>query len=305
MRNVSIVCINVRIVGELVLDTVTHTLFGLALYGSIHKDKMDKRTKIAYLFTSVGASQIPDSDVISQLWDTEGLYQMWHRGITHSIFLTPIWALLFYVLALIFFKVRDKRLFFLGWFAVVIHDTSDLFNAWGTGYLEPFSQKRITFGTIPIIDFAFWVIIGGAYFLSRKTVVKKPYYYRAAWCLMALHVGLQSLQGYYYYHKYHNDYEQIALSAGFIPTTFQVITKQEGTVTIFQDGIFQHKKIQYVLESKEDADLDYLFSKNPKAQTLYKWAPFVVIIDDGKQLGIYDPRFYRNGQSFLFENITN
>ena len=115
------------------MDTITHTLFGLSLYGSIHKDGMDRRTKRAYLFTTVGASLIPDSDVISQLWDTEGLYQMWHRGITHSIFLTPIWALLFYAICLFFFHVRDRRLFFLGWIAVVIHNTSDLFNAWGTG----------------------------------------------------------------------------------------------------------------------------------------------------------------------------
>ncbi|RID83653.1 metal-dependent hydrolase [Peribacillus asahii] len=287
------------------MDTITHTLFGLSLYGSIQKDKVDRRTKMAYLFTSVGASQIPDSDVISQLWDTEGLYQMWHRGITHSVFLTPIWALLFYVLCMFFFKVKDKRLFFLGWLAVVIHNTSDLFNAWGTGYLEPFSQTRITFGTIPIIDFVFWVIIGSAYFLSKKTtILKKPYYFRAAWFLIVLHVSLQSVQGYYYYQKYNQDYEQIALSAGFIPTTFQVITKQEGIVTIFQDGIFQRKEIQYVLESKENADLDYLFSKSPKAKTLYQWSPFVVIIDDDKQLGIYDPRFYRNGQSFLYEYIT-
>jgi inner membrane protein len=43
------------------MDTITHTLFGLWLDGSVNKLKMDKRTKPAYLFTSVGASQIPDS----------------------------------------------------------------------------------------------------------------------------------------------------------------------------------------------------------------------------------------------------
>ncbi|WP_066059380.1 metal-dependent hydrolase [Robertmurraya korlensis] len=290
------------------MDTITHTLFGLSLYGSIGKDKMDKRTKMSYLFTSVGASQIPDTDVISQLWDTEGLYQMWHRGITHSIFLTPIWALLFYVLCMVIFKVKDKRLFYLGWLAVIIHNTSDLFNAWGTGYFEPFSQMRITFGTIPIIDFVILSILGSSFYVSRKlreTGLKKPYIFRVAWLLIIFHVGLQSLQGYYYYQKYNQDYKQIALSAGFIPTTFQVITKQEGTVKIIEDGIFQRSKVQYVLESKEDADLDYLFSKSPKAKTLYQWSPFVVITDDGKKLGVYDPRFYRNGQSFLYEYIAH
>jgi inner membrane protein len=286
------------------LDTITHTLFGLSLYGSVNKLEMDKRTKLAYLFTSVGASQIPDSDVISQLWDTEGLYQMWHRGITHSIFLTPLWALLFYVLSLLFFRIRDKRLFFLGWIAVAIHNTSDLFNAWGTGYLEPFSNIRITFGTIPIIDFVFWMIIGSAFFLSKKKKASRPVYFRAAWMLIVLHVLVQSAQGYYFHQKYKQEYDQIALSAGFIPTTFQVITKQKSTITIFEDGVFQRKKKLHVIKSIEEADLEKLFSEKPEARTLYKWAPFVVIIDDGKHLGIYDPRFYRNGQSFLYEYIT-
>lgn len=77
------------------MDTITHTLFGLSLYGAVDKQKMDKNSRRAYLLTTVGASQIPDIDVISRLWDTEGLYQMWHRGITHSVFLTPLWAILF------------------------------------------------------------------------------------------------------------------------------------------------------------------------------------------------------------------
>lgn len=288
------------------MDTITHTLFGLSLYGSVHKEKMDRRTKTAYLFTAVGASQIPDIDVISQIWDTEGLYQMWHRGITHSIFLSPLWGFLFYILCLVFFKVKDKRLFFVGWLASAIHVTSDLFNAWGTGYLEPFSEMRITFGTIPIIDFVFWVVIGGAYFLSRKKKrVNRPFYFRAAWIFIALHVVLQSIQGYYFYQKYSHGYEQVALSAGFIPTTFQVITKQQETVTIYQEGIFKPKQTLYVLESREDADLDYLFSNNPAAKTLYQWSPFVVIVDDDEQIGVYDPRFYRDGQSFLFESIEH
>lgn len=286
------------------MDSITHTLFGLSLYGSINKDDMDKRTKRAYFITTLGASQIPDIDVISQLWDQAGLYQMWHRGITHSIFLTPLWALLFYLLCRFLLRVKDKRIFFIGWVAVAIHNTSDLFNAWGTGYLEPFSKMRITFGTIPIIDFMLWLIIGTAFIFSRKKRSKRPYYFRIAWGVMLFHVFLQSAQGYYLYEKYNHKYEQIALSAGFIPTTFQIITKKDEYITIFEDGIFQDREKLYSLHSKENTNLDYLFSKRPEAKTLYEWSPFVVIVDDGERTGVYDPRFYRNGQSFLFEYIT-
>lgn len=285
------------------MDTITHTLFGLTLYGAVDKKEMDTNHKRAYLLTAVGASLIPDIDVVSQLWDTAGMYQMWHRGITHSIFLTPLWAALLFLVCAVIFKVKDKKLFFLGWLAVVIHDTSDLFNAWGTGYLEPFLDTRITFGTIPIVDVVFWIIMGTAFILSRKNKLKSPYYFKMAWVLMCLHLIIQSVQGLIIYNQYEEAYSEVALSAGFIPWTYSVIAKQEETVTIFQDNLFQEPKEQYVLSSSEDADLAYLFSEHPEAKTLYEWSPFVVIVDDGERLGVYDPRFYQDGQSFLYEYI--
>lgn len=285
------------------MDSITHTLFGLALYGAVDKKYMEKPQKRAYLLTAIGASQIPDIDVISQLWDNEGLYQMWHRGITHSIFLTPFWAALFILLSFLLFRVKDAKLFFLGWLAVVIHDTSDLFNAWGTGYLEPFSNIRITFGTIPIIDFVFWVILGTAFVASKFNKVKSASFFKLAWVFIALHVIVQSVQGWMLYNQYEEDYDQIALSAGFIPWTYTVIAKNSSEVNIFQDTLFTERKLQYELTSVENADLNGLFTEKPEAKTLTEWSPFVVIVDDGDRLGVYDPRFYRNGQSFLFEYI--
>lgn len=285
------------------MDTITHTLFGLSLYGAVDKRDMDKNTKRAYLLTAVGASQIPDIDVISRLWDTEGLYQMWHRGITHSVFLTPVWALLFFLLSFLLFKVKDKKLFLLGWIAVFIHNTSDLFNAWGTGYLEPFSNMRITFGTIPIVDLVIWIIMGTAFIYSRRNKLKSPYYFRMAWAFLLVHVIIQSTQGFIIYKQYDGQYDQVALSADFIPWTFSVITKKDDEVIIFNDNLFKKEETQYVLQSRETADLDKLFSQRPEARTLYEWSPFVVLVDDDERLGLYDPRFYRNGQSFLFEYI--
>lgn len=285
------------------MDTITHTLFGLSLYGAVDKQRMDKNSRRAYLLTAAGASQIPDIDVISRFWDTEGLYQMWHRGITHSIFLTPVWALLFLLLSFLLFRVKDKKIFLLGLLAVFIHNTSDLFNAWGTGYLEPFSNMRVTFGTIPIVDLVFWIIMGAAFFFTKKNKSKSPYYFKMAWAFMLLHVVIQSTQGYLIYKQYDDQYEQVALSAEFIPWTYSVITKEDNEVTIFNDTLFTKKKTQYVLQSEETADLDKLFSQAPEARTLYEWSPFVVLVDDDERLGLYDPRFYRNGQSFLFEYI--
>jgi inner membrane protein len=289
------------------MDTITHTLFGLVLYGAVDKEEWTKPGKRALLFTAVLGSQAPDIDIVSALWDTAGRYQMWHRGLTHSIFLVPVWAAVIFLLAKLLWKRHVKgRLFGVGLLAVFIHDTSDLFNAWGTGYLEPFSVMRVTFGTIPIVDPLFWMIMLGGYLFVRfrRKGLAGHRVYRIVWVIMALHVLLQSVQGYALYHQAADRYEQVALSADFVPGRFTVIGKQGPEVVLEKGSVFGLKP-EVRLESVEKADLEALFVANPKARTLYEWSPFVVVVDDGERLGVYDPRFYRNGQSFLFEYMEH
>ncbi|OIJ21550.1 hydrolase [Anaerobacillus alkalidiazotrophicus] len=285
------------------MDTITHTLFGLTLYGAVDKRKFSKEKKRALLFTTVVGSQIPDIDVISRLWDTEGQYQMWHRGITHSIFLVPVWAIVLTLLCYLFWRVKDRRIFLMGALSVFIHNTSDLFNAWGTGYFEPISNARITFGTIPIVDFVIWIIILLGFILAKKVNFQSFKVYRIVWMAILIHVALQTGQGYIIYQQTNEHYEQQALSASFIPWNFTLIGKNESQVEISKVNLWSEKAIEVVLYSHDQADLNDLFSQKPEAKTLYKWSPFVVIVDEDDKLGIYDPRFYRNGQSFLFEYV--
>ncbi|MDU1847544.1 MAG: metal-dependent hydrolase [Niallia nealsonii] len=284
------------------MDTITHTLFGVGIYQSVNKEKMNKQQKYALLITSIGASQIPDIDVISQLWDTTGQYQMWHRGITHSIFLAPLWALFFYIINRFVFKTKGIQSYFIALLAVFIHNTSDVFNAWGTGYLEPFSSVRLTFGTVPIVDLVIWFIflltfIGSKLYPKVKTHVL----FRIGWVLIVLHIAIQSIQGSILYKNYKTDYQDLALSASFVPWHFTVIGKNDNTIDIINDSLLTKADFVERITSSNEADLNLLFAENPAAATLYKWSPFVVVVDDNNRIGIYDPRFYRNGDSFLGE----
>jgi inner membrane protein len=286
------------------MDTITHTLFGIGIYKAINKDQMSKREKQALLFTAIGASQIPDIDVVSQLWDTVGKYQMWHRGITHSAFLVPVWAFLFFILSRVLFRIKSLPFFYIALIAVFIHDTSDIFNAWGTGYLEPFSSARLTFGTISIVDFVIWAIFLLAFIVSKwRSKVSDYVIFRISWALIALHIIIQSTQGYMIYQDYENKYEKIALSASFLPWHFSVIGKNDETVDVIKASVFSKGELAYRLHSSDDTNLEQLFTQNPKAKTLYQWSPFVVIVNDDDKIGVYDPRFYQKGQSFLFEFI--
>ncbi|RFU60757.1 metal-dependent hydrolase [Peribacillus glennii] len=286
------------------MDSITHTLFGLGIYKAVNKEEMGKKEKYALLFTTIGASQVPDIDVISQLWDTAGQYQMWHRGITHSVFLVPVWAFLFYLINRFIFRIKGFRSFLISLLAVFIHDTSDVFNAWGTGYLEPFSSARLTLGTISIVDFVIWFIFLMAFIVSKiRPAAKEFSIFRLSWIIIALHVILQSVQGYILYEQYKPTYEQVALSARMLPWHYTVIGKNEETVDIINDSLLTEPRFVDRLKSDENANLDTLFANKPEARTLYEWSPFVVIVNNDKRLGVYDPRFYRNGQSFLFEYI--
>lgn len=285
------------------MDTITHTLFGLAIYGAVSKEGMSKQEKRALLACSLAGSQIPDIDVISSLWDTEGRYQMWHRGITHSIFLAPLWAGLLAMLARTVFRVKGWFWFWLTLIAVAIHNTSDIFNSWGTGYLEPFSTMRVTFGTIPIVDLVFWLFILSGYITVKYGPGLWPSHqvFRVVWLLIALHVGMQSAQGVWLYQQTADKYDQVTLVADFVPTQFMVVGKKGETVELLKGSVYGGLTLTERLKSDETADKERLFRNNPKARTLTEWSPFVVWEESPERIAVYDPRFYRNGFSFLTE----
>jgi inner membrane protein len=287
------------------LDTITHGLFGLTIYGVLVKKEMTPAEKRALLFTSVIASQAPDSDVVAGLTATgEMMKQMWHRGVTHSLFLVPVWGAVFYWLSALIFNVRRRLLFFTACLAAWVHITSDLSNAWGTGYLEPLSSKRFSLGTIPIVDFVYWSAFLAGLLL---TWFKKSWDPRKIWrgvaLVMAVHFLLQTGQGLWIEHQASKRYDRVELAATFIPWQFRVIGKKGNRVEISTASIWSGTHPEVTLVSDEKADLSPLFAANPKARVLYEWAPFVVVVNDENRLGIYDPRFWRDGESFLAEYI--
>jgi inner membrane protein len=289
------------------MDTITHALFGLGLYGATNKIDKPKNFNNALLFTTLVASQIPDIDVVVNITETGRIMnQMWHRGLTHSIFLTPVWALLVYFIACKLFKIKDFKLYWLALISVIIHDTSDILNTWGTGYLEPFSNIRLTFGVIPIIDLSIWVIFLIGFIVSKfsKRFSNKSKIFKYVWIAVLLHVLIKSSMGFYYYSSISNKYDETTLAADFLPFNFKIIAKKNNIVDIYSDGLFKERVLEKRIHSDDSADLNPLFIKNPKAEVLMQWSPFVVIVNNDKELGVYDPRLYSEDRKFMFEKIS-
>ncbi|WP_026672263.1 metal-dependent hydrolase [Alkalihalobacterium bogoriense] len=287
------------------MDTVTHALFGLTTYGAVNKDKMDQPLKRALLFSALAGSQIPDIDVVANLTETgRVMEQMWHRGLTHSYFLVPVWAVLIYLVCYLIWKRKDPIIFYLAVINVTIHNTSDALNAWGTGLFEPISSTRVTLGVIPIVDLMIWfIMLSGFLTIKMKKEFPRFKIWRIVWICICIHVCFQLVQGLVIQAEAQEHYEKVAISADFIPGSFSVFGKQDETVTIYKQRLWQEKEQVTVLYSNPEADLDLLYRENPKAEVLHEWSPFVVIFEDETSIGIFDPRFYRNGSSFLTESI--
>jgi inner membrane protein len=133
------------------LDTLTHTAIGICTGHLIAGKQLGRK---AMLFGAI-ANNLPDIDVIANLWASDTRVLLLHRGITHSFLANIILTLL---LALCFerwyskYGVSRKKWLLLFGSGLALHLFTDALTSYGTGWFEPFSQARISFNTIFILD---------------------------------------------------------------------------------------------------------------------------------------------------------
>jgi inner membrane protein len=143
------------------LDTLTHALSG-ALIGRATAPAPSAMTLPIGRRMAVGAlaAAFPDIDFITGHVSSV-FYIQHHRGITHSLLLLPLWALLIaWLCALIWRHDRSWRAYFgVAALGVGAHILGDLITSFGTMILAPLSDARFAWGTTFIIDLWFSAII--------------------------------------------------------------------------------------------------------------------------------------------------
>ncbi|OES45070.1 metal-dependent hydrolase [Domibacillus iocasae] len=137
------------------MDTGTHIVMGFALGGLATLDPVvtaDPATKYAVMTAAVIGSLAPDIDTILKLRNN-AVYIRNHRGATHSIPAVILWPLL--ITGALFFIFPDANVLHL-WLwsqiAVFLHVFVDIFNAYGTQALRPFSSRWVALGVINTFD---------------------------------------------------------------------------------------------------------------------------------------------------------
>ncbi|MES2703251.1 MAG: metal-dependent hydrolase [Bacteroidota bacterium] len=151
------------------MDTVTHIVLGACIGEAIGGRRIGKK---ALLLGAIGQS-LPDIDFVNGIWLDTCDDLLAHRGYTHSLMfvllVTPFLALL----SRYIWKRRDMsyKLWLFFWGAeVFVHIFLDAFNAYGTGWFEPFSQYRVSFNTMFVADplFSIWLAIAAVALMVIK-----------------------------------------------------------------------------------------------------------------------------------------
>ncbi|MED3575441.1 metal-dependent hydrolase [Cytobacillus praedii] len=137
------------------MDTGTHIVMGLALAGIATLDPVVAESTAATTSVMIGTiigSQIPDIDTVLKL-KNNAVYIRNHRGITHSIPAVLLWPIALTAIIYPFFpETNVLHLWLWTFIAVFLHVFVDIFNAYGTQALRPFSSKWVALGVINTFD---------------------------------------------------------------------------------------------------------------------------------------------------------
>ena len=157
------------------MDTVTHIVLGAAIGEVLAGEKLGKKA----LLIGAIAANLPDIDFVASFWLDSARDVWFHRGITHSLlFVVVISLLLAWVAGRLGGSGQASRLAgpghpsrvdgsdrasrsvpmtFKQWWLffgvqLLVHIFIDAFNAYGTGWFEPFNSYRVTFNVLFVAD---------------------------------------------------------------------------------------------------------------------------------------------------------
>ena len=131
------------------MDTITHALAG---YVAV-KSGLNRGTGRWGAIAGVAAAIFPDLDGFFEFFLGTEFTIKYHRHLTNSLFLAPLFALIFAWLFVKVSKLPKFRAFFIIWLVeILLHTFLDVATSFGTMILSPFSDKRFSLDWIFIID---------------------------------------------------------------------------------------------------------------------------------------------------------
>jgi len=181
------------------VDTLTHALSGALLARATAPRDAPPRSLPRRVAAGFFACAAPDLDFVIGFFGPMA-YLEHHRGVTHSLLLLPLWALVFSWLLAKLLREPDRdgkagwrALYGVTAMSIGLHIAGDVITSFGTLLLAPLSDWRAGIGTTFIIDLWFsgiilaGLILSAVFHRSRVPAV-------AASVVLAGYVGFQYLQ---------------------------------------------------------------------------------------------------------------
>ena len=154
------------------MDSITQGVLGAAIGEAILGKKIGKKGAI------LGAviATVPDLDVILYLFYDKLEMLSIHRGFSHSIMFSILGAILiaFILSKLIWLQdIKFQTLLLFSWLSLFTHILLDTFTAYGTQLFLPFSNERLGFDSINVVDPFYTIPLIIGVILSTSTFKSK------------------------------------------------------------------------------------------------------------------------------------
>ncbi|MDR1744193.1 MAG: metal-dependent hydrolase [Planctomycetota bacterium] len=146
------------------MDTVTHALVGAAVSDCYFRRRLGPlATPLALI-----VSALPDFDMAARLVSRESVW-MYHRGFTHS-FLPMLAAAP--ILGYLGYRLSRRESSWTLWSLLALiclfgHTLLDLATSWGTMPLLPFSNARLSWDIVPIVDIFLTSTTAASFVINR------------------------------------------------------------------------------------------------------------------------------------------
>ncbi|MDR1985288.1 MAG: metal-dependent hydrolase [Prevotellaceae bacterium] len=294
------------------MDSISHILIGAVAGEIVAGNKLGKK---AALWGAIIAS-LPDLDVIAQPFLSPAKSLLFHRGPTHSIIFCILLAPLIAKLLTIIHKKTRKN--FTDWIKVCSwclfsHIFIDCFNSYGTAIFYPFSNVRVAFDCIGIVDiFLILPLIIALLcfiFIKRGSRMRKIIA-SSAMALSVLYVGFTVLNKISLEQKIKLFFDKQNISYNRILTSPLPLTNLVWLVIVEdEDGFFsanynlKQKQIHYKRYFTKNHYLAENFEKNPEFMRLVRFSKGFYCLSEKENNDIifYDLRI----ASFEFDGMSD
>ncbi len=173
------------------MDPLSQACLGASLSQSFAKDKSKQRSA---LLIGALAGMAPDLDILIRSANDPLLFLEFHRQFTHSLVFIPFGALL---CALVFYpfiksKLSFSQIYLFSFLAYATHGLLDACTSYGTQLFWPFSNERIAWNTVSIIDPFFTLPV--VLFVLIAAYKKRPGYAQMGFAYAVLFLCLGVVQ---------------------------------------------------------------------------------------------------------------